>query len=183
MRNKFVMKVALSGMFTEVLDIMAPIDTATLEKRTIPSYYHIYDTVYGGLEASSADPVLSLEYKQKKDRYRAGLLRTLGENDISRIYVETEIMRDEGLGTEILDRLEPLTASDTLTSHQKGILYYISAKACQICGDREKAIAFAMDKLEKGDVLLVAGKGHETGQYINGKVLPFNDEEVVKKYL
>ena len=50
-------------------------------------------------------------------------------------------------------------------------------------GDREKAIAFAMDKLEKGDVLLVAGKGHETGQYINGKVLPFNDEEVVKKYL
>ena len=131
---------ALSGMFTEVLDIMAPIDTATLEKRTIPSYYHIYDTVYGGLEASSDDPVLSLEYKQKKDRYRAGLLRTLGENDISRIYVETEIMRDEGLGTEILDRIEPLTASDTLTSHQKGILYYISAKACQICGDSEKAI-------------------------------------------
>ena len=50
-------------------------------------------------------------------------------------------------------------------------------------GDREKAIAYAMAQLEEGDVLLVAGKGHETGQYINGKVLPFNDEEVVKKYL
>lgn len=50
-------------------------------------------------------------------------------------------------------------------------------------GDREKAIAYAMNQLEKGDVLLVAGKGHETGQYINGKILPFNDEEVVKKYL
>lgn len=50
-------------------------------------------------------------------------------------------------------------------------------------GDREKAIAFAIGKLEKGDILLVAGKGHETGQYINGKVLPFNDQEVVEKYL
>ena len=50
-------------------------------------------------------------------------------------------------------------------------------------GDREKAIAYAMNQLEKGDVLLVAGKGHETGQYINGKILPFNDEEVVEKYL
>ena len=50
-------------------------------------------------------------------------------------------------------------------------------------GDREKAIAYAMNQLEKGDVLLVAGKGHETGQYINGKILPFNDEEMVEKYL
>ena len=50
-------------------------------------------------------------------------------------------------------------------------------------GDREKAIAYAMNKLEKGDILLVAGKGHETGQYINGKILPFNDQEVVEKYL
>lgn len=50
-------------------------------------------------------------------------------------------------------------------------------------GDREKAIAYAMNQLKKGDVLLVAGKGHETGQYINGKILPFNDEEVVEKYL
>ena len=50
-------------------------------------------------------------------------------------------------------------------------------------GDREKAIAFAIGKLEQGDILLVAGKGHETGQYINGKVFPFNDQEVIEKYL
>jgi len=30
----------------------------------------------------------------------------------------------------------------------------------------------------KGDVLLVAGKGHETGQYVGGAVLPFDDIEV-----
>ncbi len=50
-------------------------------------------------------------------------------------------------------------------------------------GDREKAIEFAINRLNKGDVLIVAGKGHETGQYINGKILPFNDEEIIKKYL
>jgi UDP-N-acetylmuramoyl-L-alanyl-D-glutamate--2,6-diaminopimelate ligase len=30
----------------------------------------------------------------------------------------------------------------------------------------------------KGDVLLVAGKGHETGQYVGGTVLPFDDAVV-----
>lgn len=50
-------------------------------------------------------------------------------------------------------------------------------------GDRERCIEFAMKQLEKGDVLIVAGKGHETGQYVNGKILPFNDEETIKKYL
>lgn len=50
-------------------------------------------------------------------------------------------------------------------------------------GDRERAIQFAMGQAEKGDVLIVAGKGHETGQYVNGKILPFNDEEIIKKYL
>ena len=50
-------------------------------------------------------------------------------------------------------------------------------------GDRERAIQFAMGQAEKGDVVIVAGKGHETGQYVNGKILPFNDEEIIKKYL
>lgn len=49
-------------------------------------------------------------------------------------------------------------------------------------GDRERAIKFAVNQLEKGDILIVAGKGHETGQYVKGKILPFNDEEVIEKY-
>lgn len=50
-------------------------------------------------------------------------------------------------------------------------------------GDRERTIEFAMKQLDKGDILIVAGKGHETGQYVNGKILPFNDEEIIKKYI
>jgi len=50
-------------------------------------------------------------------------------------------------------------------------------------GDREKAIAHAIRLLQTGDILLVAGKGHEIGQVVGSRVLPFSDHEVVKKYL
>jgi UDP-N-acetylmuramoyl-L-alanyl-D-glutamate--2,6-diaminopimelate ligase len=44
--------------------------------------------------------------------------------------------------------------------------------------DRAAAIDLAVSLTGKGDVVLVAGKGHETGQYVGGIVLPFNDVEV-----
>lgn len=46
-------------------------------------------------------------------------------------------------------------------------------------GDRREAIVAAISRLKAGDLLLVAGKGHETGQTIAGKVLPFCDHEAV----
>jgi UDP-N-acetylmuramoyl-L-alanyl-D-glutamate--2,6-diaminopimelate ligase len=46
-------------------------------------------------------------------------------------------------------------------------------------GDRATAIAEAVSSLGKGDVLLVAGKGHETGQTIGTTVIPFSDHDVV----
>jgi len=48
---------------------------------------------------------------------------------------------------------------------------------------RAKAINFVINSLEKGDVLLVAGKGHENTQEINGKFLKFNDSLVIKKII
>jgi UDP-N-acetylmuramoyl-L-alanyl-D-glutamate--2,6-diaminopimelate ligase len=46
-------------------------------------------------------------------------------------------------------------------------------------GDRATAIAEAVSMLAKGDVLLVAGKGHETGQTVGTTVIPFSDHEAV----
>ncbi len=48
-------------------------------------------------------------------------------------------------------------------------------------GDRERAIAEAMNGLGPGDVLAVAGKGHEQGQTIGGTVIPFDDVSVVRR--
>jgi UDP-N-acetylmuramoyl-L-alanyl-D-glutamate--2,6-diaminopimelate ligase len=47
-------------------------------------------------------------------------------------------------------------------------------------GDRAKAIATAIADLGGGDVLLVAGKGHEEGQIVGSKVIPFSDHAAVE---
>ena len=44
--------------------------------------------------------------------------------------------------------------------------------------DRAAAIGLAVSAAAKGDVILVAGKGHERGQYVAGSVLPFDDRAV-----
>lgn len=44
-------------------------------------------------------------------------------------------------------------------------------------GDRAEAILTAVDALQPGDALLIAGKGHETGQIVGHDVLPFDDVE------
>ena len=44
-------------------------------------------------------------------------------------------------------------------------------------GDRAEAILRGVDALQPGDALLIAGKGHETGQVIGDDVFPFDDAE------
>jgi UDP-N-acetylmuramoyl-L-alanyl-D-glutamate--2,6-diaminopimelate ligase len=44
-------------------------------------------------------------------------------------------------------------------------------------GDRAEAILLGVDALQAGDALLIAGKGHETGQTIDGNIYPFDDLE------
>jgi UDP-N-acetylmuramoyl-L-alanyl-D-glutamate--2,6-diaminopimelate ligase len=57
----------------------------------------------------------------------------------------------------------------------------MEAKTAREIGDRHDAIKAAIASLQSGDVLVIAGKGHETGQYAGGKVIPFSDrEEAVK---
>lgn len=47
--------------------------------------------------------------------------------------------------------------------------------------DRAEAIERAVKELDEGDVLVIAGKGHEQGQIIGEKVLPFDDLEQAKE--
>lgn len=50
-------------------------------------------------------------------------------------------------------------------------------------GDRGEAIRQAVAMLKAGDALLIAGKGHETGQIIKGEVIPFSDQDVARAAL
>ncbi|WP_184934956.1 UDP-N-acetylmuramoyl-L-alanyl-D-glutamate--2,6-diaminopimelate ligase [Kitasatospora kifunensis] len=47
--------------------------------------------------------------------------------------------------------------------------------------DRAAAIAAAVARAQAGDTVLVAGKGHELGQYVKGEVRPFDDREVLRE--
>jgi len=56
-----------------------------------------------------------------------------------------------------------------------------TAPAAREIGDRAEAIRAGIAALQVGDVLVLAGKGHETGQYVGTEVRPFSDrEEAVK---
>ena len=49
--------------------------------------------------------------------------------------------------------------------------------------DRRRAIERALQEAEEGDVVVIAGKGHEQGQEIAGEKLPFDDREIVRDTL
>ena len=58
-----------------------------------------------------------------------------------------------------------------------------AARAAKDIGDRAEAIRTAIAGLEPGDALLIAGKGHETGQIIGDRILPFSDHDAVAAVL
>ncbi|OPZ78827.1 MAG: UDP-N-acetylmuramoyl-L-alanyl-D-glutamate--2,6-diaminopimelate ligase [Alphaproteobacteria bacterium ADurb.Bin438] len=57
-----------------------------------------------------------------------------------------------------------------------------ATKATEI-GNRKDAIEMAIANLEAGDILVIAGKGHETGQTIGKVVHDFNDKKIALEYI
>ena len=53
----------------------------------------------------------------------------------------------------------------------------------EVIVDRKKAIERAIKMMNKKDIVILAGKGHETYQEINGKKYPFDEREIVKEIL
>ena len=56
------------------------------------------------------------------------------------------------------------------------------SKSVIIEADRLKAIQLALTMAQVGDVILVAGKGHENYQEVNGVKLPFDDLKIIKGF-
>ena len=49
--------------------------------------------------------------------------------------------------------------------------------------DRRRAIAAGVEAAAAGDVVVIAGKGHEQGQEVAGRIVPFDDREVAREAL
>ena len=69
------------------------------------------------------------------------------------------------------DKEDPMTIMQAIADE-------CTAKKVQIA-DREEAIAYAVRISHPGDIILLAGKGHERYQLINGKKLPFCEKEIL----
>jgi UDP-N-acetylmuramoyl-L-alanyl-D-glutamate--2,6-diaminopimelate ligase len=99
--------------------------------------------------------------------------------------------RDQGkrplmgaIAAEMADRV--IVTDDNPRSENPAVIRAAILKASPDAieiGDRREAIKSAISGLQRGDVLLVAGKGHETGQIVGDRVLPFSDHEAVETAL
>ncbi|MBK8177079.1 MAG: UDP-N-acetylmuramoyl-L-alanyl-D-glutamate--2,6-diaminopimelate ligase [Rhodospirillales bacterium] len=85
------------------------------------------------------------------------------------------------LAAELADRV--VITDDNPRSEDAAAIRAAIRAACpdaEEIGGRGEAIAAAVGMLAAGDVLLIAGKGHESGQIVGGTVLPFDDAEVAR---
>ncbi len=55
------------------------------------------------------------------------------------------------------------------------------AKKFEVVPDRRRAIEQAVEVAQPGDIVLIAGKGHETYQELANEVIPFNDAEIARE--
>lgn len=138
-----------------------------------------------------------VDYAHTDDALR-NLLETVKELDPGRIILvfgaggDRDKAKRERMG-EVAGRMADCTILTNDNPRSEDPLSIISAiergikkagtKNYSILPDRREAIEHALSMGEKGDYILVAGKGHENYQIIGDTVIPFNDAEVIKEIL
>lgn len=94
------------------------------------------------------------------------------------------------IAAELAD-IPVLTSDNPRTEDPEQILDDVAAGVLPVIGekqwlrlpDRKQAIEQALALAQAGDVVLIAGKGHETYQLVGGKTFPFDDRLVARTYL
>jgi UDP-N-acetylmuramoyl-L-alanyl-D-glutamate--2,6-diaminopimelate ligase len=66
---------------------------------------------------------------------------------------------------------------------EPGLMSNPPAEGYRIIHDRREAIAAALQAARRGDLVLIAGKGHEAEQIYRNRVIPFSDRQVVKELI
>jgi UDP-N-acetylmuramoyl-L-alanyl-D-glutamate--2,6-diaminopimelate ligase len=89
-----------------------------------------------------------------------------------------------GVAAELADRVyvtDDNPRSEAPAEIRRAIL--AAAPGAIEIGGRRAAIFAAIADLQQGDILVIAGKGHETGQIVGGDILPFDDAVVAREAL
>lgn len=102
-----------------------------------------------------------------RDREKRPLMGRAAESGADLVFVTSDNPRSEGSG-------------DIANQILAGFRHPVQA---QVELDRATAIATALNAARKGDCVLIAGKGHETGQEIGDRTLPLDDREFARAWL
>ena len=88
------------------------------------------------------------------------------------------------IATDLAD-VAIVTSDNPRSEEPDAIIAEILAGAddAEVEPDRREAIARAVDAAEEGDVVVIAGKGHEQGQQFADRTIPFDDREVAREAL
>ncbi len=88
------------------------------------------------------------------------------------------------IATELAD-VAIVTSDNPRSEEPDAIIAEILAGAgdAEVEADRREAIARAVEAAEEGDVVVIAGKGHEQGQQFADRTIPFDDREVAREAL
>lgn len=141
---------AMSGLYDAILSLFEEYDYQWLEEAR---YLSILNTVYSNLSKSSNDHVLSMKYIRKKDEYQQKLLSTLKDDDIGRIFIQTDILLENNKAQEVLDLLLPWVAFNDPALEDQGVIYYTMARAYSLIGDNENAVLWYA-KSARSDLLV-----------------------------
>jgi UDP-N-acetylmuramoyl-L-alanyl-D-glutamate--2,6-diaminopimelate ligase len=104
-----------------------------------------------------------------RDRGKRPLMGAIGARLSDKAYVTSDNPRGED-PQAIIDEIVAGVPAD----HLMGL---------SVEPDRREAVRRALSEALPGDVVLIAGKGHEQGQTIGGTVVPFDDREVAGEVL
>lgn len=110
---------------------------------------------------------------------------------IARQLADIVIVTDDNPRSEDPEKIRAeilLETPEAKTEATKAIQAYLSSPlavltTASVIADRAEAIRTAVAMMGPGDVVLVAGKGHETGQIVGTQVLPFSDQDELRNAL
>ncbi len=102
-----------------------------------------------------------------RDKAKRPLMGQMAETFADLVIVTTDNPRSETAKSIAADILGGLENPDAIVQEP----------------DRRKAIAHAVEQATDGDIVIIAGKGHENGQIVGDKVYPFDDIEVTREIL
>jgi UDP-N-acetylmuramoyl-L-alanyl-D-glutamate--2,6-diaminopimelate ligase len=147
--------------------------------------------VPGRLERiGQGDPTILVDYAHTDDALRQALtaLRDLQPRQLWVVFGaggdrdRSKRPRMGAVADELAERVI-LTSDNPRSEDPAAILAEIASavRSPQIIPDRAEAIAYAISNAQAGDIVLIAGKGHESYQEIQGQRLPFDDADVCRR--